>query len=188
LESVLPDVLPETKTGRDSSPNNQRESPRSRRKDTQLDGDGTIQVGSRGDSSPRTHNVSAGRGILQESGERDTLRAGGTLRNEHTDDKNNYHIQLSDNLGDGGKVTKFNENYTAISLLKQIETEKRFATPKKQAQLVRYVGWGGLAEVFAIEPKGEWKERQEKLKNLLSSEEYKSAERSTLNAHYTLFD
>ena len=50
--------------------------------------------------------------------------------------------------------------------------------------LVRYVGWGGLPQVF--DPWNDaWKEERERLEALLNPDELDSARASTLNAHYT---
>jgi len=46
------------------------------------------------------------------------------------------------------------------------------------------VGWGGIPQVFASPLSTEWKAEGERLKVLLTSEEY-DARASTLNAHYT---
>jgi SAM-dependent methyltransferase len=50
--------------------------------------------------------------------------------------------------------------------------------------LVRFVGWGGLPQVFDSWNK-EWKTERERLESLLSESELESARASTLNAHYT---
>ena len=50
--------------------------------------------------------------------------------------------------------------------------------------LSRYVGWGGIPEVFD-ESKSEWSKEYAELKALLTPEEYDAARGSTLNAHYT---
>ncbi len=113
------------------------------------------------------------------------IRPAGTLRNRHTDDKGNYHITADDHIGKGGKVAKFDDNLAAILLLKTLESEKRNANPQEQSILVRYTGWGGLSEVFKQNLEGTWQERQIRLKTALSDEEYRSASRSTINAHYT---
>ncbi|MCI0541629.1 MAG: DEAD/DEAH box helicase family protein, partial [Verrucomicrobiales bacterium] len=50
--------------------------------------------------------------------------------------------------------------------------------------LVRYVGWGGLPQVF--DPCNEqWKTERARLEALLTADELDSARASTLNAHYT---
>ena len=79
---------------------------------------------------------------------------------------------------------KYKQNVSAIRTLQLIESEKRSATPEEQEILAKYVGWGGLADVFD-ENKTAWAHEYHELRNLLSDEEYASARSSTLNAHYT---
>ena len=92
---------------------------------------------------------------------------------------------VDEKVGVGGKVQKYEENIAAIRLLKLLERESRYATPEEQGILVRYTGWGGLPEAFKEGQEGRWNERFQELKDLLSEPEYRSASRSTLNAHYT---
>jgi N12 class adenine-specific DNA methylase/adenine-specific DNA methylase len=97
--------------------------------------------------------------------------------------RHNYHI-TDDNLGAGGAKAKFHANIEAIKVLQAIESENRFATQEEQEILARYVGWGGLPQVF--DPDNEqWKDEYLELNSLLSSEEWQSARSTTLNAHYT---
>ena len=79
---------------------------------------------------------------------------------------------------------KFHQNMEAIRTLKNIEAEQRIATPEEQEILAKYVGWGGLSDVFKF-GNVNWHKEYQELKNLLSPEEYASARESTLNAHYT---
>ncbi len=95
----------------------------------------------------------------------------------------NFHI-TDDHLGEGGQKAKFRMNMDAIRTLKEIEAQGRAATPAEQEILSRYVGWGGLADVFD-EKKPAWANEFKELSALLSPEEYASARSSTLNAHYT---
>ena len=50
---------------------------------------------------------------------------------------------------------------------------------------MKYVGWGGIPQVFASPPPAEWRSEGEELKALLTPDEYEAARASTLNAHYT---
>ena len=50
--------------------------------------------------------------------------------------------------------------------------------------LVKYVGWGGLPQVFDVESTG-WRNEQIRLSEMLSDEEHRSARATTINAHYT---
>jgi N12 class adenine-specific DNA methylase len=48
---------------------------------------------------------------------------------------------------------------------------------------VRYVGWGGLPQIFS--PTTDWQAENRELVRLISKEEFRLARASTLNAHYT---
>lgn len=80
-------------------------------------------------------------------------------------------------------VEKVESNIIAIRLLKQLDKEGKLATPEQQIILSKYVGWGGLANAFF---KGDrFKKEREELQNLVSDEEYRSMEMSSLTAYYT---
>jgi N12 class adenine-specific DNA methylase len=100
-------------------------------------------------------------------------------RNQH-----NYRITGEDRLGSGSLKAKCLDNLAAIELLKRIEAEDRRPTPPEKRALVRYVGWGGLPQVFDSLNK-EWTAERERLERLLTPEELESARATTLNAHYT---
>ena len=95
----------------------------------------------------------------------------------------NFRI-TDDHLGEGGAKTKCRANIEAIRLLKYLEENGFQASPEQQEVLSRYVGWGGIPEVFD-ESKSEWSKEYEELKSLLTPDEYEAARGSTLNAHYT---
>lgn len=95
----------------------------------------------------------------------------------------NFQI-TEDTLGIGTPKEKFRKNVEAIKLLKQIEIERRYATPQEQEVLSQYVGWGGLSDAFD-ERKSNWSTEYQVLQELLSPEEYGMARESTLNSHYT---
>ena len=94
-------------------------------------------------------------------------------------EKRNYHITDTE-LGTGTPTEKYQNNITAIRLLKELESENRLATAEEQAVLAKYVGWGGLAECFS-----ETNRNYGELKSLLTEEEFSSARESTLTAFYT---
>ena len=77
------------------------------------------------------------------------------------------------------KKERFDANVKAIQIVKACEKEDRPVTPEEQEILASYVGWGSLSEAFSE------KSKSTVLKNLLSVEEYTSAEASTLTAFYT---
>ena len=96
-----------------------------------------------------------------------------------------YVITDDDRLGEGGAKTKFRDNITALKALKRLqETGASFASSEDQKALVRYVGWGGLAQAFDLENE-KWKAEYTELRDLLTVEEYGQARRSTQDAHYT---
>jgi N12 class adenine-specific DNA methylase len=97
----------------------------------------------------------------------------------------NYRITEADDVGEGSARAKVRRNLDAIELSKQIENEAREATDYEKRDLVRYVGWGAYAQDVFAEHKPEWAKERQKLKDLLTKDEYEAARASTLNAHYT---
>ena len=96
----------------------------------------------------------------------------------------NFRFSEDYDLYPSGAKTKYKNNVMAIKLLKQIELEKRTATPEEQIILARYVGWGGLANAFSSTSSG-WENEYQELKSLLTDVEYKAAMNSTITAYYT---
>lgn len=96
----------------------------------------------------------------------------------------NFRFSEDYDLYPNGAKTKYKNNVMAIKLLKQIELEKRTATPEEQITLARYVGWGGLANAFSSTASG-WENEYQELKSLLTDVEYKAAMNSTITAYYT---
>ena len=80
---------------------------------------------------------------------------------------------------------RLNYNLEAISMLKRVESGERELDITAQEVLAKYVGWGGLADVFDESKEGQWKEARAFLKDNLSQAEYDSARESTLTAFYT---
>lgn len=96
----------------------------------------------------------------------------------------NYQYDSSDNLYTNGDKAKYKNNVAAIRLLKQLEEENMLATPEQQKVLARYVGWGGLANVFNPDNQ-KWSNEYTELKVLLTEKEYREAMESTITAYYT---
>ena len=95
------------------------------------------------------------------------------------------NFNINDNqLGEGTQKEKVRRNIEAIKLLHKLEDENRLANLEEQNILSKYVGWGGLPDVFD-ESKDNWSEEYNELKEILTDEEYKSARASTLTAFYT---
>ena len=114
---------------------------------------------------------------------------------------NNFVIGDSLNLPNGEKA-KYRANVDAIRLIKQLETEGRYATTAEQEILSKYVGWGGLDKAFGeyrynrdtrrseMAAKDGWEKEFAELKSLvdegiITEQEYKDMSASTKNAHYT---
>ena len=80
---------------------------------------------------------------------------------------------------------RLNNNLEAISMLNRVESGERELDSSAQEVLAKYVGWGGLSEVFDESREGQWKEVRSFLKENLSQSEYEAAKESTLTAFYT---
>jgi len=117
-----------------------------------------------GDDSREIHSLAAGREFLS---------------------ANHYRIRPEDALGRGSLKQKCRHNFAAIELAHTLDAEARDATDDEKRIIVKYVGWGGIPQVFADQSSSEWASERERLKELLTAEEYESARASTLNAHYT---
>ena len=81
---------------------------------------------------------------------------------------------------------RLENNIEAIKLLKQLEKENnRQATPQEQEILSKYVGWGGLADVFDENKGGQWSKARNFLLDNLTEDEFYNAMQSTLTSFYT---
>ena len=78
------------------------------------------------------------------------------------------------------------QRFRALANLDAIEAlhEDGPMTRERQVRMAQYVGWGGLPGVFD-EERGEWDDVRERMKALMTEDEYAEARGSTLNAHYT---
>ena len=83
----------------------------------------------------------------------------------------------------GSLKAKCRTNLAAIKIVRQLQAENRPATNEEKSALVRYVGWGGLPQIFS--PSSDWQAENLELSKLLSDDEFRAARASTLNAHYT---
>lgn len=80
---------------------------------------------------------------------------------------------------------RLKNNIEAINVLKALEKENRSARKDEQEILAKYIGWGGLSDVFDEEKEGQWFDARNFLKENLTGEEYNRARESTLTAFYT---
>lgn len=89
----------------------------------------------------------------------------------------------------GGPKARLRQNIAAIKLVQQLEAEgNRQATPEEQEVLSKFVGWGGIPQVFEQWVRRDYEQEQAELQALLTEEEWNAAKRNTLNAHYTSLD
>lgn len=51
---------------------------------------------------------------------------------------------------------RLKNNIEAINVLKALEKENRSARKDEQEILAKYIGWGGLSDVFDEEKEGQW--------------------------------
>lgn len=94
-----------------------------------------------------------------------------------------YVINTGD-LDVGKTKSKFRFNIDAIKTLNKIYSERREATLEEKKKLIKYSGWGGIPQAFDPSNR-EWKSEYQELIELLSTDSYQSAKRSTQDAHYT---
>jgi N12 class adenine-specific DNA methylase len=93
-------------------------------------------------------------------------------------------INDADRIGEGGEKTKARQNLAAIDLVKRLASEGRAATADERQVLARYVGWGGLKNIFDAE-RSDWAREHAELRRLLTDDEFAAARASMLDAHYT---
>lgn len=83
------------------------------------------------------------------------------------------------------KAEKVQANLSAIKLVKALEVDNRLADSAEQEILSNYVGWGGLANDFFDSKINRFAKERDELKSLVTKEEYRSMEMSSLTAYYT---
>ncbi|OJG97593.1 hypothetical protein RV18_GL000661 [Enterococcus termitis] len=95
----------------------------------------------------------------------------------------NYYSS-DDTLYQNGKKAKAQDNLIALELLDSLEKQQQQATKEDQSVLAKYSGWGGIPEIFD-EELSNWKDERNRLKNLLSDQEYAGVRSTVLTAFYT---
>lgn len=83
------------------------------------------------------------------------------------------------------KAEKVQANLPAIKLVKALEADNRPADSAEQEILSNYVGWGGLANDFFDSKINRFAKERDELKSLVTKEEYRAMEMSSLTAYYT---
>ncbi|CAL7907996.1 Helicase [Fusobacterium necrophorum subsp. funduliforme] len=106
-------------------------------------------------------------------------------KSERNSSFKNFHITEEMQIEKLTPSERLNYNIEAISMLKRIESGERQLDYTAQEVLAKYVGWGGLPDVFDEKKGGQWEVARNFLKKNISSEEYEQARESTLTAFYT---
>nr|AXV46528.1 helicase [Arthrobacter sp.] len=85
-----------------------------------------------------------------------------------------------------GARARFRANLEALRTLRELQETDRAATTPESETLARWGSWGaaGVAEVFD-ESRSEFADDRAELRTLLTEDEYRAANRTVINAHYT---
>lgn len=83
-----------------------------------------------------------------------------------------------------GAKARVRANLAAIRVVRVLDIEDRAATADEQQILARWSGWGAVPQVFDTD-NDEFAGERAEVRDLLTDGEYRQAEASILNAHYT---
>jgi len=117
--------------------------------------------------------------------------AGGRGRSEHASLRSNYHISDPESLIGGTPKVRFGKNRAAIEAYRAITDENRDPTKAELDAMAGYTGWGSFGqELFngtwdRPRPMRGWENEDKWLREHLGADEWKSAQESIINAHYT---
>lgn len=121
--------------------------------------------------------TTAGAGDRERGSEKSVLTEGQAHPSPEETPGHDYEIKPSKTKKT--PAVRFRQNIDALKLLKQLEADDRMPTPKEQAVLGNYNGWGGLKEAF-LDTK-----MNKELRAVLTPEEYKAAQSTVNDAFYT---
>lgn len=97
----------------------------------------------------------------------------------------NYYLKDYKNHFSRNNADKVKDNLAAIELIKKLESTKSVASEEEQTILSKYVGWGGLANIFFDEYNKRFENERSHLKELVTDTEYQAMLKSSLTAYYT---
>ena len=126
-----------------------------------------------------------GKEPLEEPKEEVSIDVEQVVETEKIPAKNYVIPDVSNELTSLTPSERLSRNIEALQVLFEVESENRNAREDEQEVLSRYLGWGGLADVFDENKKGQWEEVRSFLKENLTNEEYERAKESTLTSFYT---
>ena len=84
----------------------------------------------------------------------------------------------------GSPIARARKNLAALEALAAAEERGR-ATAEEIAAMEAYSGWGGAQKAFSEKAEGEWGEVRDRLRELLSDDEFASQRHTVLTAFYT---
>lgn len=128
---------------------------------------------------------SLGKETLEEPTDEASVDSDQVTKAEEIPAKNYVLPEVSNELTSLTPSERLSRNIEALQVLFNIESENRNAREDEQEVLSSYLGWGGLADVFDENKKGQWEEARSFLKENLTNEEYERAKESTLTSFYT---
>lgn len=149
-----------------------------------------------GESAEHEDEQPDGRGVAKRSGVHtvsDSQRSGSVSQPHKgerslTEPKNthNNHAERGVDYAPKGEKARIDANIAAIELARKLLNAGATATPKEMEVLRRYSGWGGLGAAFK-EARNQWERNpiNERLRQLLTPEEYDAAVMSRNSAYYT---
>ncbi len=162
-------------------------------------------AGDRGEAGVRGEPTGGGRpGQVREGGAAADGRPGaggegladaGTGRNPRAvkpaSTRPNFHIDDPERLIGGTPKVRFARNRAALEALAAIDEEQRPPTPQELESMAGYIGWGSFGQDLfqgtfdRPYPRPGWDEDSKWLRQQLGKENWESAQRSIINAHYT---
>ncbi len=97
----------------------------------------------------------------------------------------NNHLERGEEVAPKGEKARIEANLAAIELAKELLSTGREATSKEMKVLRRYSGWGGLGSVFKEGDSWARNPLNQRLRELLTPEEYDAAVMSRNSAYFT---
>ena len=201
LAEVQAGDVPRAASGRSTLEADREQGQRAGRDDNRAD---TVTRNSGGDGSSEVGDLRRDDGLTDETAA-DTLHeeVEKQIEQKSTVEPKGINFVIGDSLNlPAGEKSRYRANVDAIRLIKQLESEGRFATEAEQEILSKYVGWGGLDKAFGelkynrearrseMTAKDGWEKEFAELRSLvdegiITEQEYKDMSASTKNAHYT---
>lgn len=95
-----------------------------------------------------------------------------------------FSVERSKEYVPSGPKARFEANVAAIERVRELNETGRAVTTADQEVLAGWSSWGAVADVFD-EGKDNWASERDRLRELLTEDEWEAARATTLNAHFT---